>query len=241
MQGGEGRTAGRSIRTPAAALLSPSPSLNSPTCYNNNQPINPFCAQIAEAYERLHSLSGDTLELENVLLHYQQAESLYQEKGEQYTSERATCLDKIAGYRALLGEYADSICTFEALNRALPGDKIRGEGLFRAMLCYLARITVADRLPGIEQAQHAFGCYSDVEPQFQSGIEYDFVKSLLRAVTRQDTRAFDQAVSVYTSHRAPDHWTAFMLQKIEKNLAEVLDTIDKQTESFSGLRQHSTR
>ena len=40
--------------------------------------------QVAEIYEGIYQQSGDCLDLESVLLHYQQAEALYKARGPQY-------------------------------------------------------------------------------------------------------------------------------------------------------------
>eukprot|EP01064_Diplonema_japonicum_P035660 TRINITY_DN7804_c0_g1_i1.p2 TRINITY_DN7804_c0_g1~~TRINITY_DN7804_c0_g1_i1.p2 ORF type:complete len:387 (+),score=82.95 TRINITY_DN7804_c0_g1_i1:1542-2702(+) len=183
--------------------------------------------KVAQIFEEMWKESRDESDLENVLLHYQEAGEFYSMKGDQYLTERNVCLSKVGGYNALLGRYHEAIAMYELLNRTLTGDKIKADGLFRAMLCFLVDITVDNRLPGIEKSQAAFDHYSDTEPQFQSGKEYELIRSLLWSITKQDMAAFDKALSVYRSCREDEYWRDYMLQKIEKNLVEVLDSVDK--------------
>eukprot|EP01060_Flectonema_neradi_P031629 TRINITY_DN4850_c0_g1_i2.p1 TRINITY_DN4850_c0_g1~~TRINITY_DN4850_c0_g1_i2.p1 ORF type:complete len:101 (+),score=23.63 TRINITY_DN4850_c0_g1_i2:549-851(+) len=97
------------------------------------------------------------------------------------------------------------------------------------MLCHLVNIRIDNRLQGIEKSMLAFDQYSDREPHFQGGKEYDLIKAICIAVDKQDLKGFECAVAEYRSCREPEHWRDHMLEKIEKNLIEVLDSVDKLT------------
>eukprot|EP01065_Artemidia_motanka_P000359 TRINITY_DN10154_c0_g1_i1.p1 TRINITY_DN10154_c0_g1~~TRINITY_DN10154_c0_g1_i1.p1 ORF type:complete len:388 (+),score=133.68 TRINITY_DN10154_c0_g1_i1:67-1230(+) len=180
---------------------------------------------IAEIYEQLWVKDRRDVDLEKASLHYLRASEHYQ--GDQFLGERNKCLSKVAAFSGLAMRYSEAIAKFEEVNKLLTGDKIKAEGLFRAMLCYLVDITVKNRLPGIERATAAFEFYSDTEPQFQSGKEYDLIRGLLDDIKRQDLDKFYKDRKQYLCLREPEYWRDHMLDLIEKHLIEVLDSVDK--------------
>ena len=97
------------------------------------------------------------------------------------------------------------------------------------MLCHLVDIRTDNRLQGIEKSNFAFDQYSDREPHFQSGKEYNLIRDISTAVNRQDIFGFETAVAEYRTCREPEYWRDYMLEKVEKNLIEVLDSVDKLT------------
>eukprot|EP00756_Hemistasia_phaeocysticola_P036614 Hpha_TRINITY_DN16651_c0_g3::TRINITY_DN16651_c0_g3_i1::g.179225::m.179225/K15296/NAPA, SNAPA, SEC17; alpha-soluble NSF attachment protein len=181
--------------------------------------------EIATIYEDMWVRSRRGADLEQALLHYLKASEHY--TGEQFLGERNMCLSKVAAFSGLAMRYKEAIAKFEEVNKLLTGEKIKAEGLFRAMLCYLVDITVDNRLPGIEKASAAFEFYSDTEPHFQSGKEYDLIRGILDDVKRQDIDKYRRDRTAYMALRAPEYWRDHMLDLIEKHLVEVLDSVDK--------------
>lgn len=221
--------------TNAAACFRHSAPLDSVACLQavidifveqgRTRKVAKFEKQIGQIYEELWQVGRSAVDLEKSALHYLKASEFYQ--GEQYLSERNVCLSKVAAFNGLAGRYADAIAKFEEVNKRLTGEKIKAEGLFRAMLCYLVDITVDNRLPGIEKAVAAFEFYSDTEPQFQSGKEYDLIRGLIDDIKRQDLDKFYRDQKAYLALRPGEYWRDHMLDLIEKHLVEVLDSVDK--------------
>eukprot|EP01062_Namystynia_karyoxenos_P012457 TRINITY_DN14481_c0_g1_i2.p1 TRINITY_DN14481_c0_g1~~TRINITY_DN14481_c0_g1_i2.p1 ORF type:complete len:388 (+),score=158.77 TRINITY_DN14481_c0_g1_i2:99-1262(+) len=191
-----------------------------------------FEREIAQIYEQVWVDGRRDADLEAASLHYLKASEHY--RGEQFLSERNFCLSKVAAFSGLAARYDEAIARYEQVNKLLTGEKIKAEGLFRAMLCYLVDISVKNRLPGIEKATAAFEFYSDTEPQFQSGKEYDLIRGLLDAVRRQDLDKFYRCKKAYMALRPPEYWRDHMVDIIERNLIEVLDSVDKMVFPVAG-------
>ncbi|KAJ9455150.1 Alpha-soluble NSF attachment protein [Diplonema papillatum] len=186
--------------------------------------------EVAEIHEAQWEKSGAPVDIENALYHYIEAERHYEAKGEQYLTECNVCLRKVACFWSLLGEPTKAIDSFEKLNKTMTGP----DALFRAMLCFLVNVTVDNRLPGIERAQAAFDHYSETDTEFlQSGKEYELVRNVLDAIKRQDMNKFEKSVAAYYTCREQEQWRDYMLDKIEKNLVAVLDSVENLTVRLS--------